>query len=101
MSDFEHYAERHMGLLQVRGFSPRTLEIYGHYLKWFFRYLGEVGGVQVADVKPDHVRDFLALVVEKAVERGSNAISAVQAPCLSAVKSFFRLLQAEGVRSEE
>ena len=96
MSDFAHYEERHFGLLQVRGFSPRTLEIYGHYLKRFFRYLEDVGVNQVVDVRPDHVRDYLMQAVERATEKGNPFLASVQMNHLSAVKSFFRLLQAEG-----
>jgi integrase/recombinase XerD len=96
MADLEEFGERFKGILQVQGFSPKTINLYGFYLKGFFQYLRDVGVEEVVGVLPSHVRDFLFHVAEKATERGITTVTISQLGPLTAVKSFFRLLQEEG-----
>lgn len=84
----------------VRRLAPKTLEAYGRDLGQFFAFLaphtgGAVSLATLRDMRAADLRAFMA----KRREAGVEARSLARA--LSAIKSFFRFLEREGVLSTE
>jgi integrase/recombinase XerC len=87
-------------MASVRRLAPKTLEAYQRDLGQFFAFLsphmgGPVSVRMLADLRPADVRAFLAARRQEGVEARSLARG------LSAVKSFFRFLEREGVATSE
>ena len=84
----------------VRRLAPKTLEAYQRDVAQFFNFLGpHSGGVvslaMLKEMRGADLRGFMARRREEGVEARSLARS------LSAIKSFFRFLEREGVLSTE
>jgi integrase/recombinase XerC len=84
----------------VRRLAPRTLEAYGRDLGQFVEFLaGHTGGAvsfaTLGEMRPADLRAFMARRREDGIEPRSLARS------LSAIKSFFRFLEREGLFSTE
>jgi len=84
----------------VRRLAPLTLEAYQRDLGQFLGFLathtgGEVGLATLKDLRAADIRAFLA------ARRGDNVGSRSLARALSAIKSFLRFLEREGVLSTE
>ncbi len=95
-----HIAAWRRDLGAVRRLAARTLESYERDLAQFFGFLGPHSGGPVTlavlqDMRGADVRAFLASRREEGIEPRSLARS------LSAIKSFFRFLEREGVLSTE
>ncbi|MDR3475959.1 MAG: tyrosine recombinase XerC [Devosia sp.] len=84
----------------VRRLAPNTLEAYGRDLGQFLGFLaGHTGGpVTLATLKELRAADIRAFL---ATRRGDNVTSRSLARALSAMKSFFRYLEREGLVSTE
>jgi integrase/recombinase XerC len=84
----------------VRRLAPNTLEAYQRDLSAFFVFLaGHTGGpVNVATLKDMRAADIRAYF---AVRREDDLQSRSLARALSAIKSFFRFLEREGVMATE
>lgn len=87
-------------LLSVRRLASRTLEAYARDLGQFINFLGPHAGgpvslAMLAEMRPADLRAFMAHRREEGVEARSLARA------LSAIKSFFRFLEREGVLSTE
>jgi integrase/recombinase XerC len=84
----------------VRRLAPKTLEAYGRDIGQFFAFLGRhMGGTvsleMLREMRPADLRAFMAQRREDQIEARSLARS------LSAIKSFFRFLEREGVVTTE
>jgi len=84
----------------VRRLADKTLEAYGRDLGQFFAFLGPHHGGQVSiamlrDMRAADIRAFMAVRRQDGVEARSLARG------LSAIKSFFRFLEREGVMATE
>jgi integrase/recombinase XerC len=84
----------------VRRLAPNTLEAYGRDMGQFLGFLaGHTGGAvtltTLKDLRAADIRAFLAM------RRGDNLTSRSLARALSAMKSFFRYLEREGLVSTE
>ncbi len=84
----------------VRRLAPKTLEAYQRDVAQFFNFLGPHSGGAVSlamlkEMRGADLRGFMARRREEGVEARSLARS------LSAIKSFFRFLEREGVLSTE
>jgi len=96
-SQIAHW-QRELG--SVRRLAPNTLEAYGRDLDQFLSFLsGHVGGAVtlavLRDLRGADIRAFMA--VRRADSLGSRSLARV----LSALKSFFRYLEREGVVATE
>ena len=90
--------QRELG--SVRRLAPRTLEAYGRDLDQFLSFLaGHVGGPvdlkAIQDLRGADIRAFMAQ--RRSETLGSRSLARV----LSALKSFFRFLEREGVVATE
>jgi integrase/recombinase XerC len=95
-----HIAGWTRDLLSVRRLAPNTLEAYGRDLGQFVNFLGPHTGGPVSlatlrEMRPADIRAFMAARREQGVDARSLARA------LSALKSFFRFLEREGVLSTE
>src|SRR3954471_12402917 len=84
----------------VRRLAPKTLEAYQRDVGQFLNFLGPHAGGPVSpatltEMRPADLRAFMARRREDGVEARSLARG------LSAIKSFFRFLEREGVLSTE
>lgn len=87
-------------LTAIRRLSPKTLEAYGRDLGQFMQFLaGHVGGsVDLQALKQLRAADIRAFMAQRRSESlGSRSLARV----LSALKSFFRFLEREGVLATE
>jgi integrase/recombinase XerC len=97
--------ETHVALWQrdlgaVRRLAPNTLEAYASDLRLFFVFLaahagGAVSAATLRDLRAADIRAFMASRRERDI--GSRSLARE----LSAIKSFFRFLEREGVLSTE
>ncbi len=97
--------ERQIGLWQrdlgaVRRLAPKTLDAYGRDLGQFLAFLathtgGAVSLETLRDMRAADIRAFMA------ARRGDDVTSRSLARALSAIRSFFRFLEREGVLSTE
>ena len=90
----------HRDMGSVRRLAPKTLEAYGRDLGQFLGFLGPHHGGPVSlailrDMRAADIRAFMAVRREEGIEARSLARG------LSAIKSFFRFLEREGVLSTE
>ncbi len=74
-----------------RGLSPHTLESYGHDLAALAGWLAQTTPVRLAELAPVHIQHYLEQLVD---QRQLSEFS--QARALSALRTFFRYLEAEG-----
>lgn len=84
----------------VRGLAPNTLEGYGRDLSGFLAFLGQhTGGpVSLTTLKEMRAADIRAWMASR---RDDDIQSRSLARGLSAIKSFFRFLEREGVMATE
>jgi integrase/recombinase XerC len=87
-------------MTSVRRLAPKTLDAYQRDLGQFFAFLsphmgGAVSVKMLADLRPADLRAFMAARRQEGVEARSLARG------LSAIRSFFRFLEREGVATSE
>jgi len=80
--------------LQLRNYSPRSIEAYVSELKSFLAHLEVIGVDSLAALTRDHVEDYRAFLAE-ATYRGQRLAVSTQAHRLANVKVFTRFLARE------
>ncbi len=78
-------------LSSEKGFSAHTLEAYARDVQHFFAFLQESHVQAWADVRQQHILNFLAMKIKK------NYATASICRALAAIKVFFRFLKREGL----
>jgi integrase/recombinase XerD len=92
---FDEYLDRFIHFLRVeKGLAPNTLEAYSRDLLAFLRFLETQGITGLAEPRADILYAYLKAL------RSRELSSRSQARGLSALRSFFRFLQEEGVRKD-
>lgn len=96
MPELEAYAEKFKEYLLVLNYSTRSIEIYGYYVRQFFKYMGEMGLTDLAGLNPADIRDYQTHLWEKASERGRPYSASAQNNALQGVRVLFRVMKGEG-----
>jgi integrase/recombinase XerD len=96
MPDLEFYGEKFREHLLVLNFSRKTLETYGYGMRKFFRYLREMGILDLAALIPSDIRDYQLHLVEEVNAKGVPNSVCTNNGGLQAVKTFFRVMRQEG-----
>src|SRR4030042_2865972 len=87
--------DRFLNFLVVeKGLSPNTLEAYSRDLIQYFRFLESQGIRDILQTQSDTLYEYLGTV------RARKLSSRTQARILSALRSFYRFLQAESLRQD-
>jgi integrase/recombinase XerC len=89
LTDFQKY------LSGIRNASPRTIQSYSDDLVPYLRMLDEDGVTRLADVSREDIRRFALKLYEHGYSRASIARK------LSALRTFYRYLENEGIASAD
>ncbi len=92
---FDELLDRFINFLRVeKGLSPNTLESYSRDLIGYLRFLKTQGITSVLQTQTDTLYEYLKKL------RARDLSSRSQARALSALRSFYRFLQEEGLRTD-
>ena len=89
LKQFLHY------LTAERRLASNTVSAYRQDLSFFLYYLNSVRIRRIQDIRPDHIRGYLADCHQKKISSRSNARR------VSSIRSFFRFLIAERMLEED
>jgi len=93
---FDELLDRFINFLRVeKGLSPNTLESYSRDLVGYLRFLEARGITAVLLTQTDTLYEYLKTL------RARDLSSRSQARALSALRSFYRFLQEEGLRADD
>ncbi|MBN2202185.1 site-specific tyrosine recombinase XerD [bacterium] len=94
--DLDRLGSRFLGHLSLdRGLSALTAEAYRNDLTRYFRFLGERGVLNAAEVRTEHVRALIAMLSDIGMAASSMARN------LTAIRMFHRFCLSEQVASED
>jgi integrase/recombinase XerD len=92
---FDELLDRYINFLRVeKGLSPNTLESYSRDLVGYLQFLEARGITSVLQTQTDTLYEYLKKL------RARDLSSRSQARALSALRSFYRFLQEEGLRAD-
>ncbi len=63
--ELEVLAKEYLLDCQVRGLSPRTIDLYQKGLGYFFEYLSPQGITKLEDLKPLHIKQYILVLQKK------------------------------------
>lgn len=78
-----------------RRLAANTIDAYGQDLNSFFEYIAGAGIKELARIKPDHIRAYLALSQKRGISNRSNARRT------SCLRAFFRFLVSEKLITDD
>ncbi|MDD2710731.1 MAG: tyrosine-type recombinase/integrase [Verrucomicrobiae bacterium] len=93
---FEILIDRHARELEIRNFSPRTIEDMVYSMKHLTRFLRERKLERVKKISPAVLNDFHHWLFYQPTKRGAVRSAGNLNQVLAKVKGFFRFLKAEG-----
>ena len=95
------WKDRYLRYMQVRGYSPETIEGHKTYLRSFLAYLESVSITDPQAITPTIIRNYQTYLFEKVNQNGKQNTVSSRNNNLKAAKRFIRYMHSEGVWEED